>query len=175
MKPEIVLSFKNKTKNSFTFSKSRPGACVAWWWMNGILVAFGSIYMDWIYRIRIKVGRRTVRPAVQLWVTAVTSDPMLPDKNFIVPAGLLCFVVGALKAPSRVVQMRLDVAAGGAGICRGRVGQKRRTVATESAALWWCCRSRRARTWGWSPWERAHLSPVVRKLMQPGYVGSITP
>lgn len=124
--------------------------------------------------IRIELGRRTVRPAVQIWVTAVTGGPVLPCVNFILSASLLCLVVCCLKAPSRLLQMRLYVAAGRVRIYRHRVGQKRWTVPSKGAALWWWyCWSRRARTWG-SPRERAHLSPVVRELMQPGYMSSIT-
>lgn len=152
----------------FTFNKTAPGACVAWRWVKVVLLLFGSIHIQGIRWVRTDLGRRSLRPSVQIREAALTGV------NFILSAGLVRLVVRGLEASNRLLRMRLLVAAGWVGIYRHRVRQKRRTVASKGAALWWCCWSRRARTWG-SPRERAHFSPIVRNLMQPGYVASITP
>lgn len=164
---KIVRNETFQTLGHLTFNKRGPGACVTWCRMKRILLLFGRVHTKWIRWICVKLGRRSVRPTVQIRITSVTSI------NIIWSGRILRLVACLLKASWRLLQMRLDVAAGRVGVYRHRVGQKRRTVASKGAVLWWCCWSRRARTWG-SPRERAHLSPIVRNLMQPGYVGSIT-
>lgn len=157
-----------------TFCKSRPRACVTRWWVRGILLLFGVVHGQRIRWIPIEAGRGTVRPTVRVREAAVTGGPGLPRVKLIPPGRLLCLMVCDLEASGRLIQMRLGVAAGRVSIYRHRVGKKRRTVASKGATLRWCRRSRRARTWR-SPWERAHVSPIVGELVQPGYVGSITP
>lgn len=157
-----------------TFCKSGSVACVAGWSVHGVLIQLCSVQMQRNRRIRIQLGRRAVRP-VRIWVTAVSDADVLPGVHFILPASLLCLVVGDLEASNRILQMRLDVAAGGAGVQEPGVGEEGRTVSSKRAGLWRCWRPGRARIWGWSPRERAHVSPVVRELMQPGDVGPIPP
>lgn len=166
--------WKCSIKRHETFFKNGSVAHLVGWSVYEVVIQLCAVHMQRSRQIRIQLGRRDVRP-VHVWVTAVTGAALLPGEHFILPASLLCLVVSALEASNRILQMRLDVGAGGAGVQETRVGEERRTVSSKGAVLWLGWRSGRARIWGWSPRERAHVPPVVGELMKPGYVGSISP